>query len=102
MTILNSYRVTNISDVVLIIVIILIVSSVISLIISDGYGAIFLLCFILIAGLVSILVLPKCIRDTKHYQYEIILEDNYPAKDLIDKYEIVEQRGDIWVVRDKE
>lgn len=102
MTILNSYRVTNISDVVLMIVVILIMSLVLSLIISEGNGAIFLLSFILIAGLVSILVLPKCIRDTKHYQYEVLLEDNYSAKDLIEKYEIVEQRGDIWVIKDKE
>ena len=102
MTILNSYRVTNISDVVLMMVVILIMSLVISFIISEGNGAIFLLSFILVAGLVSILVLPKCIRDTKHYQYEVLLEDNYSAKDLIEKYEIVEQRGDIWVVKDKE
>lgn len=102
MTILNSYRVTNISDVVLMMVVILIMSLVISFIISEGNGAIFLLSFILVAGLVSILVLPKCIRDTKHYQYEVLLEDNYSAKDLIEKYEIVEQRGDIWVIKDKE
>lgn len=102
MTILNSYRVTNISDVVLMMVVILIMSLMISFIISEGNGAIFLLSFILVAGFVSILVLPKCIRDIKHYQYEVLLEDNYPAKDLIEKYEIVEQRGDIWVIKDKE
>lgn len=33
--------------------------------------------------------------------YEVILTDDYSAKDLLNNYEIVEQHGDILVLKDK-
>lgn len=35
-------------------------------------------------------------------QYKAIINETYPAKDLYEKYDIMEQRGDICVIRDKE
>lgn len=40
--------------------------------------------------------------ESGRYKYEVILEDDYPAGDLYDKYNIIEQRGEIWVIEDKE
>lgn len=34
--------------------------------------------------------------------YEVILSDDYPATKLLEKYDLVEQRGEIFVIRDKE
>ena len=34
--------------------------------------------------------------------YEVILSDDYPASDLLEKYDLVEQRGEIWVIKEKE
>ena len=38
---------------------------------------------------------------TGRYKYEVILDDDYPVIDLYDKYNIIEQRGEIWVIEDK-
>lgn len=35
-------------------------------------------------------------------KYECIVDDNYPAKELHEKYDLVEIKGDIWVLREKE
>lgn len=34
-------------------------------------------------------------------QYEITIDDSVSMKEFIDKYEIIEQRGEIYVVREK-
>lgn len=39
---------------------------------------------------------------TGRYKYEVLIEDESIFKDIYDTYEIVEQRGDIWVLEDKE
>lgn len=38
--------------------------------------------------------------DTK--LYEVVLDDNYPISTIYDNYEIIEKRGKIWVLQDKE
>ena len=40
--------------------------------------------------------------NTGRYKYEVILDDDYPAAKLYDEYDVVEQRGKIWVIEDKE
>ena len=35
------------------------------------------------------------------YEYELTIDDNVSMKEVYKRYEIVEQRGDIWVLRDK-
>lgn len=39
---------------------------------------------------------------TGKYEYEVILEDDYPVSELYESYEIIDQRGEIWVIKDKE
>ena len=39
--------------------------------------------------------------ESGRYKYEVILDNDYPASDLYDKYNIIEQRGEIWVIEDK-
>ena len=39
---------------------------------------------------------------TGTYQYEVLLTDNYSATQLLQDYDVVEQRGTIWVIQDKE
>ena len=35
------------------------------------------------------------------YEYEATIDENVSMKEVYERYEIVEQRGDIWVLRDK-
>lgn len=39
---------------------------------------------------------------TGQYQYEVTINDTVSMTKLYEKYEVVEQRGDIWVLEDKE
>lgn len=39
---------------------------------------------------------------TGRYQYEVTIDDTVSMTKLYEKYEVVEQRGDIWVLEDKE
>lgn len=38
---------------------------------------------------------------TGEYQYECIIDDSVSYNEVIENYNIVEQRGDIWVLEDK-
>lgn len=39
---------------------------------------------------------------TGRYRYEVILSDDVSFQEIHDKYKVVENRGDIWVLEDKE
>lgn len=39
---------------------------------------------------------------TGRYEYEVLLSEEVSFTELYERYEIVEQRGEIWVLRDKE
>ena len=39
---------------------------------------------------------------TGRYEYEVTIDDTVSMTKLYEQYEIVEQRGDIWVLKDKE
>ena len=41
------------------------------------------------------------IYETGHYYYECVIEDTASFNEIMDTYEIVDQRGDIWVLKDK-
>ena len=56
-----------------------------------------------ISSLISVLVIS--ILSPKHltgYKYEVTIDKNVSMEEVYERYEIVEQRGDIWVLRDKE
>ena len=55
-----------------------------------------------ISSLISVLVIG--ILSPKHltgYKYEVTIDKNVSMKEVYEQYEIVEHRGDIWVLRDK-
>lgn len=59
-----------------------------------------------IISLVGLLVLVICsILDatikTGEYRYECIIDDSVPYNEVIENYNIIEQRGNIWVLEDK-
>ena len=39
---------------------------------------------------------------TGRYRYEVIIDDSVKMTELYDNYNVVEQRGNIWVLEDKE
>lgn len=59
--------------------------------------------FISISSLVTVLII--AVLSPKHltgYEYEVTIDENVSMKEVYERYEIVEQRGDIWVLRDKD
>lgn len=59
-----------------------------------------------IISLVSLLVLVICsILDatikTSEYRYECIIDDSVSYNEVVENYNIIEQRGNIWVLEDK-
>ena len=75
-----------------------IVSLVIGLIVMDFnyfmYSILISLCILFVVGECT-----KC--GTGIYEYEVIINDDAAAKDILDNYQFVEKRGDIYVIRDK-
>ena len=41
------------------------------------------------------------VYETDHHYYECVIEDTASFNEIMDTYEIVDQRGDIWVLKDK-
>ena len=65
--------------------------------------------FIIIFVCSSIMcVIFNCINDnykcepTGRYRYEVTIDDSVSITEVYDRYNVVEQRGDIWILEDKE
>lgn len=41
-------------------------------------------------------------KPSGRYQYECLIDDTVPYTEIYDKYNVIEQRGSIWVLEDKE
>lgn len=41
-------------------------------------------------------------KPTGRYQYECLIDDGTPCAEIYDKYDIVDRRGEIWILEDKE
>lgn len=41
------------------------------------------------------------VYETGHYYYECVIEDTASFNEIMDTYEIIDQRGDIWVLKDR-
>lgn len=54
-----------------------------------------LICVVVI--ILTALVIPTISKTYKYY--DVTLDNTYPAKDLLDEYEIVERRGEIFTIR---
>lgn len=63
-----------------------------SLVFLSGISAVvFLFCYLLLE-----------IEPTGRYRYEVTIDDSVSITEVYDHYNIIEQRGDIWVLEDKE
>lgn len=64
----------------------------------------FVICLICMSASVVLIAFFSELATTNGYynQYEVIIDESYPAKELYEQYNVIEQRGDIWVIRDKE
>lgn len=61
--------------------------------------------FTVVISFVSILVLliwGNWAEPSGRYKYEATIDDTVSFTELYEKYEVVEQRGEIWVLKDKE
>lgn len=68
---------------------------------GDKNSAVILLVLIL-CTMIGVIVLAASLADKAVCTvYEVTLSDDYPASELLENYEIVEQRGEILVIRDK-
>lgn len=56
-----------------------------------------------IACLLFLMFGPAVISDvpTGRYRYEVTIDESVSFNDIYERYEIVEQRGDIWVLEEK-
>lgn len=60
----------------------------------------------LVSGIIAVimlftgLILESTIK-TGEYRYECTIDDSVFYNDIVENYEIIEQRGDIWVLEDK-
>ena len=59
-----------------------------------------ILCLAVGAVILSEAVLPHNVTTTVN-QYEITINETIPFKEVMDKYDFIEQRGDIYVLREK-
>lgn len=60
-------------------------------------------CFLaLLIGMMLFLTGNKFQEPTGEYQYEVIFEDDVSFAEVIKKYDIIEQRGEIFVVEERE
>ena len=41
-------------------------------------------------------------KNTGRYKYEVTIDDDVPFTEIYKKYDVVKQKGDIWVLKDKE
>lgn len=67
---------------------------------SVAAGVMAILCVLGI--FILIIISDEIQKPTGRYQYEVIIDDTVSVTELYEKYEVVEQRGEIWVLKDKE
>ena len=101
-TVLNQYEVSEfyISDLkIWLILIAAIIISFVACVAADSVG------FGVLAFIVALVVgISSCGTDqlTGRYRYECTIDESVSMKEVYERYEIIEQRGDIWVLEDKE
>lgn len=53
-------------------------------------------------GMVFFLIVGNCNQEFHHYNYQVILDDNITAKDLLNDYEVISREGEIFTVKEIE
>ena len=109
MTVLNVIELTKQSMIPFYIAAVCVTVSIISLLIAINTsrewltmpGAASAIIFFLIA--IGLLIFASDFQEpTGKYQYEIMIDDSTTFSEVIEKYDIIEQRGEIFVVEEKE
>lgn len=59
-------------------------------------------CFLAVLLLLSAPILCSITSPTGRYRYEGLIDEDMSMAEIYDQYNIVEKRGDIWVLEDKE
>ena len=81
-------------------------SIILGMVLDKGKLAFSISMVIFVLTSISILVFgtmtEKCKKQTGKYKYECTVDKSVSFEELTDNYEIVDQRGDIWVLKDKE
>lgn len=105
MTILNQEIIMTTPEWAISLFIIFAISTIILFVISIEFPENFTLVILLIISLFLffILLITVVIYEvpSEKTRYEVILDENYSAEDLYSNYEVIEQRGKIWVLEDK-
>lgn len=60
--------------------------------------------FLFLVAIIATIIIRVEDKDTTEtglYRYEVIFEENYPLKKVYDDYEIIERKGEIWIIEDK-
>lgn len=108
-TILNVTEVSENSTLLLVALIFLVIGAIINtvnLLLSDDakqcilYG-IFTITLLALSIVVGV-TMDKDREANKHNQYECLIDKSVGMEDVYEKYTVIERRGDIWVLEDKE
>lgn len=103
MTILNQEPITALpalaADMIIILIIIGIIAFMVSLF-GESFGSMVICLGLLFVALLIAILTPEV--STDRTRYEVILDDNASIVDIYEKYEVIEQCGDIWILEDKE
>lgn len=108
-TILNVTEVSENSTLLLVALIFLVIGAIINtvnLLLSDdtehcvlyGIFTLALLAFSIVVGF----TMDKDREANAHNQYECLIDKSVGMEDVYEKYTVIERRGDIWVLEDKE
>jgi len=54
----------------------------------------------IVGSLLMVIINPK--EPTGKYEYQVTIDENVSFTELYEKYEVVDQNGKIWVIRDKD
>lgn len=103
-TVLNKIAVTGLPAWTLVLVFIIFVAGLIVFFVSMILDwPVWVTMFSLIVSLLTIVICAifSGIIKTGEYQYECIIDDSVSYNEIVENYNIIEQRGDIWVLEDK-
>ena len=65
-------------------------------------GTLLLSLVFMVLTLIMLLIGGLNMMETGLYTYEVIIDESVDFLDVYEKYNVIERRGDIWVIEDKE
>lgn len=71
------------------------------MIVERDYSALFLPFIGIIVSVMAFIVANLKMNETPYTSYEVTISDEVSFKDFTNKYEVIEQRGEIYVVRER-